>query len=468
MTLVELFHKRPLKTIGVIGMGYVGIPSAILFADSESYDLVYGFQRDSNTSGYKIEMLNRGESPLKGEEPGLKQLLKKVTSSKKFICTSDFRELSECDAITLTIQTPFLNKKELIPSLEPLMEGLERVGKYITPGCLVVIESTVTPGTTTGFAREILERESGFTAGIEFGLAHAPERVMAGNLIYNIGHHDRIIGGIDKTSTERAVKLYKPILKSGKPITMSATAAEVTKTAENAFRDLQIAAVNELALYCEATGINIYDVRKGIDSLKGKGISREILYPGAGVGGHCLTKDTYHLERGVEMLGKGNLDYPPSEKSLFVVARQINDFMPVHMLHLTKSALNDLGVDLKETTIAILGWAYIADTDDARNTPSEPYRESLLLAGAKVTVHDPYVVGYGITDNLSDAIRGVDAIILFTAHKQYHTLDPETTKNLMGNKQPIIIDGRNVIDPDMFIRHEFIYRGVGRGDKNYG
>ena len=136
---------------------------------------------------------------------------------------------------------------------------------------------------------------------------------------------------------------------------MSATAAEVTKTAENTFRDLQIAAINELALYCEAMGINVYDVRTGIDSLKGEGITRAMLWPGAGVGGHCLTKDTYHLERGVQVLGKNRLDYPGNEPSLYVLARHINDFMPTHMFHLTLDALKRSG-DLQQ----VQRWQFLA------------------------------------------------------------------------------------------------------------
>ncbi|NMA89576.1 MAG: nucleotide sugar dehydrogenase, partial [Methanoculleus bourgensis] len=296
-------ERGPIKTIGVIGMGYVGIPAAVLFADAPEFESVLGFQRDSASSGYKIAMLNRGESPLKGEEPGLEELLGEVVGARKFRCTSDFSKIARCDAVTLAIQTPFLDPKDLIPDFSALIEGLRSVGRHITEGTLVVLESTVTPGTTAGMAREILEAESGLVAGEEFCLAHAPERVMVGRLLRNIREHDRIVGGIDDVSTRRAMELYAPVLTAGKIIPMTATAAEVTKTAENAFRDLQIAAANQLALHCEAMGVNVYDVRAGIDSLKGEGITRAILWPGAGVGGHCLTKDSWHLERGAQVLG---------------------------------------------------------------------------------------------------------------------------------------------------------------------
>ena len=470
MTLASLIRKRgPIKKIGVIGMGYVGIPAAALFADSPVFDKVYGFQRDSPSSGYKIAMLNRGESPLRGEEPGLEDLLKKIVAAGKFQCTSDFSKIAELDVVTLSIQTPFLNKEDLLPDFSALMDGIRHVGKYLKPGMLVVLESTITPGTTDGMARELLEQESGFVAGKDFALAHAPERVMVGRLIRNIREHDRCVGGIDEVSTKRAAELYTPVLTTGKVIPMTATAAEVTKTAENTFRDLQIAAANELALYCEAMGINFYDVRAGIDSLKGDGITRAMLWPGAGVGGHCLTKDTYHLERGVQVLGKDRLDYPAGEPSLYVLARRINDFMPTHMFRLTMDALKRAGVPMKGAKVAMLGWAFLSNSDDTRNTPSEPYRDLLLKAGALVSVHDPYVADYTgvpIVPFVEEALEGADAIVIFAGHHQYHTLDPKVLKNLSGKKHPVIIDGRNLVDPDAYICEGFVYKGIGRGDRN--
>lgn len=469
-TLSSRIQERgPIQTIGVIGMGYVGIPAAVLFAASPAFGKVYGFQRASTTSGYKIEMLNRGESPLKGEEPGLADLLKKVVAAKKFVCTSDFSKISELDAVTLSIQTPFLNKKDLLPDFSALFDGVKNVGRFLTPGMLVVLESTITPGTTTGIARELLEQESELKAGTDFALAHAPERVMVGRLLKNIREHDRIVGGIDEVSTRRATELYSPILTKGRVIPMTATAAEVTKTAENTFRDLQIAAINELALYCEAMGINVYDVRTGIDSLKGEGITRAMLWPGAGVGGHCLTKDTYHLERGVQVLGRDLLDYPRGEPSLYVLARHINDFMPAHMLTLTRQGLERTGKSLDGARIAMLGWAFIANSDDARDPPSETFRDLAIEAGATVAVHDAWVESYpGITieHDLESVIKNADAVVIFTGHNAYKNLTPPVVKSLCGKDHPVIVDGRNVIDPDSYIGAGFVYKGIGRGDKN--
>jgi UDP-N-acetyl-D-mannosaminuronic acid dehydrogenase len=327
------------------------------------------------------------------------------------------------------------------------------------------MESTVTPGTTNGIARQILEEASGLKAGEDFALAHAPERVMVGRLIRNIQEHDRVVGGIDNASTERAVELYSAVLTKGKVIPMSAMAAEVTKTAENTFRDLQIAAANQLALYCEAMGINFYDVRAGIDSLKGEGITRAILWPGAGVGGHCLTKDTYHLERGVKM-NVNSLDYPQNEGSLFVLARRINDFMPKHMYNLTVDGLKIVGKKLAGSKVAILGWAFINNTDDTRNSPSDTYRDMMIKAGSKVNIHDGFVSSpkNAITRDLYRAICHVDAVVIFTAHDEYTALDPVRVREAMQKETPVIIDGRNVIDPERFIAQGFVYMGIGRGD----
>jgi len=263
---------------------------------------VYGFQRASASSGYKITMLNRGESPLKGEEPGLEELLGKVVGAGKFSCTADFSKIAECDAVTLAIQTPFADKKDLLPDFSPLIEGLRNVGRHLTPGTLVVLESTITPGTTTGMAREILEEESG-------------------------------------------------------------------------------------------------------------------------LGGHCLTKDTYHLEHGVQVLGREELDFPAGRESLYTLARGINDFMPEHMLRLTESALAQAGKTLKGSKIALLGWAFINDSDDA-NTPAEPFCDAALAAGAEVAVHDPWVdpglrppdAPPGLSRDLAGVLSGADAVVVFAGH----------------------------------------------------
>ncbi len=459
--------KGPIRRIGIVGMGYVGIPSAMLFAD-RAFEWVWGFQRDSPSSGYKIDMLNRGENPLVGDEPGLQELIQKVVQGKKFRCTSDFSKIAEVDALTFTIQTPFIDKRSLQHDFRALRAGLQEAGKHITQGTLVVLESTVAPGTTEGLARNLLEKESNMVAGEDFALAHAPERVAAGRLLRNIQELDRIVGGINKASTDRAVQLYRCVLTTGRVIPMSAKAAEVTKTAENAFRDLQIAAVNELALYCEAMGVNVYDVRTGINSLKGEGVSRAVLSPGAGVGGHCLSKDTYLLELGVKE-SQIPLDYPQSERSLFIVAREVNDFMPKHVVKLIEEALKKIGKGLNDAKIALLGWAFTKNSGDVRDTPSQTCWTLLSQVGAHVSIHDPYVTTHSdfpISSSLKEVVQDADVIVIMTGHSQYSQLDPQELKVLTGRNHPVIVDGRNIVSANDFIANGFIYKGIGRGDKN--
>ena len=284
-----------------------------------------------------------------------------------------------------------------------------------TSGTLVVLESTITPGTTTGMAREILEAESGLVAGKDFALAHAPERVMVGRLLRNIREHDRIVGGIDEVSTKRAVELSAPVLATGNVM---------TATAENTFRDLQIAAVNQLALSFEAMGVNVYACpgRGGIAEGRGGGD------PLAGVGGHCLTKDTW---------SGCSAARPSGRESLSTLARGINDFMPAHMVHLTESALREVGKSLKGSTIALLGRAFINDSDDARNTPAGAFFEMAKAAGAEVRVHDPWVdpatspgAPPGLSRDLEGVLSGADAVVVFAGHVEYRGLEPARVKGL--------------------------------------
>lgn len=449
-------------------MGYVGIPAAALFADSPTTEFVWGIQRNSAASGYKIDWLNRGQSPLVGKEPGLQRLLLKVVKSNKFLCTSDPDKLRDADAVIIAVETGFSDGEKLIPDNSALEEALRSAGKHLSPGSLVIIESTVTPGTTEGLARQILERESGLEAGADFGLAHVPERVMPGKLLRNLREYDRIIGGIDSPSTERAAALYLPIMTKGRILTMSAKAAEVTKTSENALRDLQISAANQLALYCEVLGINFYDVRKGIASLKGEGISREILFPGAGVGGHCLPKDTYHLEKSVKNPALAR-QITGSADSLFLLARRINDSMPHHMLRLTLSSLEKAGKSAHGARIGILGWAYNKNTKDARNTPALPYRDLVRGRGMEVKIHDPFASSDGdipIFRRLETVVRSADVIAILTEHDAYKRLDLKKIRKLMDIKSPVIIDGRNVVDAKAALENGFIFSAIGRGDLN--
>ncbi|HID71687.1 MAG TPA: nucleotide sugar dehydrogenase, partial [Thermoplasmata archaeon] len=289
--------------IAVIGMGYVGIPAAALFADVEGFD-VTGIQRRSKRSGWKIDYLNQGKNPIRGEEPGLAELIHRVVVEKKsFRVTDDYSVCREMDAILIDVQTP--TDEHRIPRYESLREVSAIVGRYMKPGTLVVIESTVAPGTTDYVVKPILEKESGMNAGKDFYLAFSYERVMVGRLLHNIINYPRIVGGINKESTERAMRLYSHIVKAELYPTDALT-AEVAKTVENAYRDVNIAFANEVALICESLGVNVYHVRRFVNSLPNDPSNpaanpvRNMHFPGAGVGGHCLPKDSWLLKYGVD------------------------------------------------------------------------------------------------------------------------------------------------------------------------
>jgi UDP-N-acetyl-D-mannosaminuronic acid dehydrogenase len=434
-------------------MGYVGIPYTMEIS---------GIQRASPRSKYKIDLLNEGKIPFRTYEPEMGTLLEQSIQHGSFHCTSDPAVLEDCDAILVTVQTPFTRSME--PDYAPMEQAMEDICEHMPEDPLISIESTITPGYIRNVIQQTLDHRE-FT----YSLVHAPERVTPGKMIHNIRHLDRVVGGVDERSTVRGTDLYSRITTHARIIETDATTAETIKTAENTFRDMQIAAVNQLALYCEAIGVNVYDVRTGIDSLQGAGVTRAILKPGAGVGGHCLTKDTYHLERGVKN-GDTPADYPEHTDSLFTLSRRINDFMPIHMLHLAKDALlkNDLWI--YNAQIAVLGMAYDHDSDDFRNSPTEKFCKIFGNTPAKIRIHDPFADFYEgdfrVSGRIDETVKNADAILIFTAHKEYFYLKPDILKVYTGKDHPVIVDGRNVIDPGKFIREGYIYRGIGRGDMN--
>lgn len=451
-----------MKKIAVIGMGYVGIPAAALFADA-GFD-VTGIQRRSKRSGWKIDELNAGKNPIGGHEPGLAELLERVVNEKgTFRVTDDFGVLSDMDYILIDVQTP--TDEFHIPRYVSLREVSAKVGKSMKKGCLVVIESTVAPGTTDNIVKPILEEESGMKAGEGFYLAFSYERVMVGRLIHNIVNYPRIIGGTDRRSTEIAMELYSHIIKAERHATDALT-AEVAKVTENSYRDVNIAFANEVGLMCESLGVDVHDVRTFVNTLPNDPSNprtnpvRNMLFPGAGVGGHCLPKDSWLLKWGVDTYGKKKV-----VPKVITGSRKINDFMPEHMVELVRDAFNEKGMAVKGRKICILGIAFLENSDDTRNTPALPIYTRLKGLGAEVVVHDVHVKeeeGLRIINDLNEAVNGADAVVLMTAHDEYRELTPEYLKEKM--RTPILIDGRNVYDPGAFRDAGFEIRGVGRGN----
>jgi len=324
----------------------------------------------------------------------------------------------------------------------------------LEPGTLVVIESTVAPGTTQNIVQPILERESGLIAGTDFCLAFSYERVMPGKLLEYITDFPRVVGGIDDESTRRAVELYRTIVR--KEITAtSVLAAELAKTMENAYRDVNIAFSNEMARVCESMGVDVFEIRRLMNARP----DRNMHLPGAGVGGHCLPKDSWLLKFGVDTYGAF-----PVPMRIIALAREINDDMPRHLVELAVQALAEQGVPLDKAKIAVLGVAYLEDSDDTRNTPAAVVIDVLQERCAAVVAHDPYVReldGYELTRDLDMALQDADAALIVTRHKPYYELDLAHVKSQM--RTPILIDGRNVFDGERVRAAGFVYKAIGKG-----
>lgn len=450
------------RSIVVIGMGYVGIPCAVLLADVPGHN-VTGVQRRSERSGWKIDCLNRGRCPFEGDEPGLDELIARVVTQGTFWVTDDISVCKEANVILIDVQTP--TDGDHVPHYESLRDVCTNAGKHLQPGTLVVIESTVAPGTTQHMVQPILERESGLKAGApeaggDFYLAFSYERVMPGKLLEYIVDFPRVVGGIDDESARRAVELYQTIVRQEVSATDALT-AEMAKVVENAYRDVNIAFANEVALLCESMGVNAFEIRELINARP----DRHMHLPGAGVGGHCLPKDSWLLRHGVRTYGQN-----PPEMRLIPLAREINDGMPVHMLNLIEQELQRKSMKLDRAKVAVLGVSYLENADDTRNTPAAVLIKLLLARGVQVVAHDPYVrtadwqrvLGDGhdvpLTVDLDEALTGADCAAIVTKHREYFELTPERLRSVM--RTSVVVDGRNVLN---FQADDVAVRTVGKG-----
>jgi UDP-N-acetyl-D-mannosaminuronic acid dehydrogenase len=280
---------------------------------------------------------------------------------------------------------------------------------------------------------------------------------MPGKLIDYIVNLPRIVGGIDEESERRAKDLYSKIVKA-QIYTTDVLTAETSKTIENAYRDVNIAFSNEMALICESLGIDVFEVQRLINSRD----ERMMHYPGSGVGGHCLPKDTWLLLYGLEKYGKQGVTTHFVE-----LARAINESMPKHLVNLLSQCLKEKGIKYPDAKVVVLGVAYLEDSDDTRNTPAYSLIGELSELQAKIIAHDPYVREFPeaeLTRDLVGAAKDADALVLVTKHKEYYDIDLSKLKKIM--KTPIIIDGRDVIDPEKAKGAGFLYKGVGKGNFN--
>jgi UDP-N-acetyl-D-mannosaminuronic acid dehydrogenase len=429
----------PQEKVAVIGLGYVGIPLSALLA-SKGYDVV-----GIDVLQERVRAINKRELPLKGDEPGLAEMLAKVVKKGKLRATSSYESINDRTAIFVCVDTPISAEKR--PDNSRLEGALKGIGRHMRKGALVILESTLAPGTMLGVVAKTLEHESGLTLGKDFKLAHCPERVMPGRLLHNITTYDRVIGGFDKQSTQRAQAIYSKLTK-GKLHPTDLTTAEIVKTAENAYRDVQIAFANEVALISEKLGADAYEVRRLVNTCP----FRDMHIPGAGVGGHCLPKDPW-------LLVHGGVEASPR---LIPAARAVNESMPFHVLDLASAALESAGRTLENSVVAVMGASFLQESGDVRNSPSVPVIESLGCA-KELRVHDPYVeeiAGQKVIKDPKKALKGADLAIFMVAHRDYVRMSPATLKKLM--RTPVVVDGRNIFSTQKMRRAGIVYVGVGK------
>ena len=427
-----------MNRVSVIGLGYVGLPTAVVFA-SRGFSVV-GVDVDAG----RVEAVNSGRCYLR--EPGLDVLLRGVVSRGLMSATTEaVKAVRESDVVVIAVPTPV---RDGVADLSYLKEVLLAVREGLHKGLLVVIESTIPPGTTVGFAKPLLE-ESGLRVEKDFYLAHVPERIAPGRAIEELLNMPRVVGGVGPRSTEKALELYSKV--NAKPLPTDATTAEFVKLIENTYRDLNIAYANLLALMAERLGIDVYEAIR----LANTHHRVNIHVPGAGVGGPCLTKDPYMLA--------SILPYFWGTE-LIRLARRMNEYMPRHTVEIIEKALGDAGLGVKDSRIAVLGVAYKGGVDDTRESPAKYIVRELLGKGANVTVYDPYTMesfGAERAGSFEEALSGADAVVIVTDHPEFKDIDLGKASKLVRHR--VIIDGRRVVEPHQAVKHGFKYYGVGYG-----
>lgn len=423
--------------LAVIGLGYVGLPVAAMFAD-KGFD-VLGMEIRAD----RVKMINSGKSPIEGDEPGLEDLLSKVVGGRKMRASANYADLRDRDVILIDVETPVDDSHT--PRYAALKSACEGLSTVLKPGALVIIESTIAPGTMKGTVLPILEK-NGLELGKDFLLGNCPERVMPGKLLVNLKKMSRVCGGDSPETAAAMISLYRNIVEADLDSSDWAT-AELVKTVENTYRDVQIAFANEVALICEQAGADVLRVRE----LVNKSPFRSMHIPGAGVGGHCIPKDPWLLAHGVE----------GSEVPLRLIpaARAINDQMPIHMVKLLEKTLARHGKAMKDAKILVLGYAYLENSDDTRNSPSATLVGGLDALGAEVVIHDPFVAEY--TGDILEKAAVCDAVVVMVKHDAYLDLDLTALKSRLSS--PILVDGRRVFDADKARTLGFDYSAVGLG-----
>ncbi|MBI04438.1 MAG: UDP-N-acetyl-D-glucosamine dehydrogenase [Pelagibacteraceae bacterium] len=420
---MKLKKKLKDKTakIGVIGLGYVGLPLAIEFVQT-GYNVV-GIDVDES----KNRLINSGKNYIKDIDDNI---LKKSVENNKFSATSDFSLVKEMDSISICVPTPLNKQKD--PDISYIISVMEKIKSFIHEDMLIVLESTTYPGSTKELILPYLN-SSGFSIGKNIFLCFSPERIDPGNKDFNTRNTPKVIGGVTKDCAKIGRNLYKTIVN--KVVMVSSTeTAEMVKLLENTFRAINIGLANEIAIMCEKLGVNAWEV---IDAAATKPFGFMKFTPGPGLGGHCIPIDPHYLSWKLK-----TLDY---EARFIQLAGEINTNMPNHVLNLISINLNNNEQSLNGSKIIIFGVAYKRDINDVRESPAIDIIQLLINAGAKVDYHDKYVpkLDYddlsmrGITGLNNIKLNSYDACVIITDHSN---VDYE----LIYNHCHLIIDTRNV------------------------
>jgi UDP-N-acetyl-D-glucosamine dehydrogenase len=420
--------KDKTATIGVIGLGYVGLPLVIEFCRAGFS--VTGFDVDEQ----KVSLLRQGKSYIRHIDPPI--LANEF--AERFRPTTDFSFLQDMDCIIVCVPTPLNRNRE--PDMQYVFTTTQMIAKYLRQGQLIVLESTTYPGTTDGEMREILEA-TGLKAGMDFHLAFSPEREDPNNQDFSIRTIPKVVGGYTQTCLASAIALYDAIVDRTVPVS-STKVAEAAKLLENIYRSVNIALVNELKMLFDRMGIDVWEV---IDAAKTKPFGFHAFYPGPGLGGHCIPIDPFYLTWKARQ-------YEFSTRFI-ELAGEINTSMPDYVVLKVMKALNDQGKSLKGSNILILGLAYKANVDDDRESPSYHLLEKLEELGAVVSYNDPYIPEIQMTREhgtfagrrsveISDRF---DLILIATAHDEYQSLDFKSlgipvvdTRNLIRDRGRLV------------------------------
>jgi len=397
-TALEEKIKNRTARVGVVGLGYVGLPLAMEFAKA-------GFSVTGiDIQESKVSQLNRGDSYVQDVPT---DTLKKWVSGGKFRATSDFSVILDLDTINIAVPTPLRKTKD--PDMSYIVSACQETAKYLRPGKLVILESTTYPGTTDELVLPMLEA-SGWKVGQDFFLCFSPERVDPGNAQYHTANIPKVVGGITEACTRLGALFYAQALEKVVPVS-STSVAEMVKLLENTFRMINIGLVNEMALMCDRMGINVWEV---IDAAATKPFGFMAFYPGPGLGGHCIPIDPFYLSWKTKQAG--------IEARFIELAGYINGQMPHFVVDKIQNALNEHSKPLKGSHVHILGAAYKRNIDDVRESPALDIILLLERRGSRVTYSDPFVATLGLDDHELTAQDPIamaaeaDCVVVVTDH----------------------------------------------------